>query len=387
MLKITFRMKLIFALIILAGSIAPSDIVLAGASEQLQAPGETKANYEKAVTNLKNLISNTPSLKVQIAKVLRIPPKTSYWSGKTSDDFVKFFEEWLVYNPLPASPGKYIRLFDELVNSGAGEILFNNNAFTSWFIEFLDARGQYLGTKRSAENIDKWMADPAVKIEDYVVPEGGFKTFNEFFLREFKPEARPLDGKDDPSVIVSPADGTVCQIYAEDLDSNFKVKRDVINIRQALNNSPYADRFIGGPILDLLLWFTDYHHFHAPVSGKIVAFGEYPGSYNYNFQNVNWYRQLAKHKRSCYIIETEKFGLVAMIPIGFWGVGSIVSEVKTGDCVEKGEKLGHFEYGGSSIILVFEPKAIKFTLPIPVQDNGDEGVPVKVRQKIGIAPK
>ena len=198
-----------------------------------------------------------------------------------------------------------------------------------------------------------------------------------------------LDGENDPSVIVSPADGTVCQIYAKDLDTNFKIKRDVINIRQALNNSPYADRFIGGPALDILLWFTDYHHFHSPVSGKIIEVGEYTGSYNYNFQDVNWYKQLAKHKRSCYIIETEKFGLVTMIPVGFWGVGSIVTEpkVKVGNYIKKGEEIGHFKYGGSSILLIFEPGAVKFTLSIPVRVTGDAGIPVKVRQKIGVSTK
>jgi hypothetical protein len=33
----------------------------------------------------------------------------------------------------------------------------------------------------------------------------------------------------------------------------------------------------------ILLWFTDYHHFQAPVNGKIVYQGMYNGSYNYDF--------------------------------------------------------------------------------------------------------
>ena len=389
MKKIIDRMKLIFAIVILAGMIIPSNIVLAGASGQLQASEETKVDYKKAVTNLKDLISNTPSMEQEIDKALKIQPKNSYWDGKTSDDFVKFFEEWLVENPVPGDPAKYIRPFDELANSEAGEILFNNNVFSSWFIAFVNAKGQYLDTASSAATMDQWMSYPDVNINDYIVPKGGFKTFNEFFLRSFKPGTRPLDGKNDPSVIVSPADGTVCQIYAEDLGTNFEIKRDVINIRQALNNSPYADRFIGGLALDILLWFTDYHFFHSPVSGKIVEVGEYAGSYNYNFANVNWYKQLAKHKRTCYIIETTEFGLVAMIPVGFWGVGSIITEpeVKVGNYIKKGEEIGHFKYGGSSILLIFEPDVVKFTLSIPVQVTGDEGISVKVRQKIGISTK
>ncbi|NQU16901.1 MAG: phosphatidylserine decarboxylase [Candidatus Saganbacteria bacterium] len=346
-----------------------------------------RASDTTIVQNLEELLENTPELKKQINKSLKFLGKSSYWQNKSSKDFVEFFKEWRVYNPTPTAPGKYIMLFDELANSKAGEILFNNNVFSSWFIAFLNARGQYLDTNSSAATMDQWMSTPLVKMYDYVIPKGGFKNFNDFFLRPLKSSVRPLGGKNDSAVIVSPADGSICQIYAENLDKNLTIKRDVINIRQALNNSPYANRFIGGSVLDILLWFTNYHRFHAPVSGKIVEVGEYAGSYNYNFSNVNWYQQLAKHKRSCYIIETKKFGLVAMIPVGFWGVGSIITDpkVKVGSYIKKGEEIGHFKYGGSSILLVFEPGAVKLTLPIPAKISGDDGHPVNVRQEIGVA--
>ncbi len=350
-------------------------------------PEKTQSGYYDAVANLKELIRTTPSLRRHIEEALGVVPKGSYWRGKTVADFVSFFDAWLVYNALPEAPGKYIRPFDELANTDAGDILFNDNVFSSWFIEFVDARGGYLKTPASSATLGKWMAWPDVHIDDYVVPEKGFASFNDFFLRRLKPGARPLDGKGDPSVIVSPADGSICEIYAKDLDTNFKVKRDVINIRQTLNNSAYADRFIGGKIFDILLWFTDYHHFHAPVSGRIVEIGEYAGSYNYDFAHVDWYRELAKHKRTCYIIDSEKFGLVAMIPVGFWGVGSIITEVKEGDYIEKGQEIGHFGYGGSSILLVFEPGAVDMAMKIPARVSGDEGTPVKVRQKIGTSAK
>jgi len=376
------RLGLILVVVLLT-----SYYIYDGAWRSLSFAKECKTSYGPVIKDLKQLIDHTPSLKEAINKSLAMQDKRSYWHKKSADDFISFFNEWLVYNPEPANPQKYIEPFDNLVNSGAGEILFNNNVFSSWFISFVNARGGYLKTEASAATMDKWMAFPDINISDYVVPKKGFRTFNEFFLRKLKPRVRSLGGKNDRGVVVSPADGSVCQIYAEDLDANFTTKRDVINIRQALNNSSYAERFIGGPVLDVLLWFTDYHHFHAPVSGRIVEVGEYAGSYNYNFKDVSWYKELAKHKRTCYVIDTKEFGLVAMIPVGFWGVGSIITEpkVKPGRYIKKGEEIGHFGYGGSSILLVFEPNRVKFSLPIPVRDTGDEGIPVKVRQKIGVA--
>lgn len=377
MLKASFRTITALTLILVAGW--PAASAHARAEKNVVGAG----SYEHVVSGLENLIRTTPSLKRHIVDALKIVPEGSYWHGKTVGDFVAFFEEWLVYNPLPESPGKYVRPFDELANTDGGEILFNDNVFGSWFIEFVNARGEYLSTPASCTTLDSWMAYPDVHIGDYVIPEKGFASFSEFFLRKLKPGARPLGGGEDLSVIVSPADGSVCEIYAKDLDTNFKVKRDVVNIRQTLNNSPYAERFIGGKVLDVLLWFTDYHRFHAPVAGRIVEIGEYAGSYNYDFAHVDWYHQLARHKRTCYIIDSEKFGLVAMIPVGFWGVGSIINEVKAGDYIEKGQEMGHFGYGGSSILLVFEPGRVDLSLPVPIRKSGDEGYPVRVRQKIG----
>ncbi|MCK5785997.1 MAG: phosphatidylserine decarboxylase [Candidatus Sabulitectum sp.] len=336
--------------------------------------------YEDAAAEFNRLIATTPELAYMLNEVLALQPDTSYWHGKTADDMVPFFSDWLTSNPLPENPGSYIRLFDELANSDGGEALFNNNVFSSWFIDFLNARGGYLGTTASASCVSQWIADTTIHIDEYVIPEGGFSNFSEFFLRTLKPESKTLEGEGDPSVLVSPADGTIRRIYAADLESNFEVKRDVLNIRQALNNNPYADRFIGGDVVDILLWFTDYHHFHSPISGELIYASGYAGSYNYNFEEVDWYKELAKHKRLCYLIDSEEFGIVAMIPVGFWGVGSIINECQVGDYIEKGQELGHFAYGGSSILLVFEPGVIQF-----IPEITEESQPVQVRSRIGVS--
>jgi len=338
--------------------------------------------WQQAPAELGRLIETTPELGAMLEQVLAMQPDTSYWYGYSTDDLVSFFEEWLVYSPLPANPALYIEPFDHLADSEGGELLFNNNVFSSWFIRFLDAAGEYLTTPASASSIPEWFADTSIHMEDFVVPEGGFTCFNDFFLRDLQPGARPLAGEGDPSILVSPSDGSIFRIFTEDIDTNFEVKRDVLNIRQALNNSPYAERFIGGDAVDILLWFTDYHHFHSPVTGQIVEIGEYPGSYNYDFAHVDWYQDLARHKRLCYLIETDDFGMVAMIPVGFWGVGSCINERQVGDFVEKGDELGHFGYGGSSILLVFEPGAIQF-----IPEVTGEGRTVQVRSQLGVATR
>ena len=48
---------------------------------------------------------------------------------------------------------------------------------------------------------------------------------------------------------------------------------------------------------------------------------------------------------------------MTVLPIGMAQVSSIVLGVEPGDVVTKGQKISHFEFGGSDFVLVFEAKA------------------------------
>ena len=308
--------------------------------------------------------------------------------GMTMQDF---FEKWLTYAPVPDnstitdinepnSPGFYITYWDYLANTESGLWLNNESReFKSWFIEFLDLHGVYLNTVKSDTSIPLWMVYPGdeqhpYNISDFVVPPGGFKTFNQFFLRMAK--SRPLSKEDkmDERAIASPSDGGVFYLSQSNTPGTYYElpgkSKDRFDVKDAFPG--YGASFVGGPLLDTLLWFTDFHHFFSPVSGKVLHIGEYKGSYNYDFDDFNyddpyappppptsdrvgWYDALNKHRRTVWIIRTKEIGLVAMAAIGFWGVGSIINFVKEGDELEKGEYMGHFAYGGSSIVLAMEP--------------------------------
>ena len=49
-----------------------------------------------------------------------------------------------------------------------------------------------------------------INVDECVIPESGFKTFNEFFTRKLKPDARPIDQTEQG--IVSPADSKVTYV-------------------------------------------------------------------------------------------------------------------------------------------------------------------------------
>ena len=76
-----------------------------------------------------------------------------------------------------------------------------------------------------------------------------------------------------------------------------------------------------------------------------------PGS-----NQVEWYTNMDKHRRWSIVIDAgPEIGIVGMAPVGFWGVGSMRVYIEVGDVLERGDYIGHFLYGGSSIMLCFEP--------------------------------
>ncbi len=329
-----------------------------------------------------------------------------------------FFARWLEYAPRPASPGFYIEQWDYLANTKAGMKLNNDDrGFRRWFVKFMNLCGTWLESTASTGSLEEWMAykgtpEHPFDIGEYIVPPGGYQSFNQFFLRELKPGERPMcPCADDPDVVVAPCDGGVFYLTRGELEGDehplLGKSHDTFQIERAVPG--YGGSFLGGPLLDILLWFTDYHHFRAPVSGTVIHQGMYEGSYNYDFDNydpddpyapalpsdsdrVGWYQSLGKHKRYVWVFRTEKLGLVAMIAIGFWGVGSIINQVATGATLKKGDPMGHFGYGGSSIVLAFEPnlemqfgvaqKNKDATITMPVRD-ADEPTLMQIQQCLG----
>ena len=78
------------------------------------------------------------------------------------------------------------------------------------------------------------------------------------------------------------------------------------------------------------------------------------------------------------IIESEKLGYVACLPIGMAQVSSVTLTVKEGDVVEKGQEIGYFLFGGSDFVTVFQNRA-------QMQIVGTPNVQAYVGQIMGVS--
>jgi len=338
--------------------------------------------YSPIITDLVNLIDNNDQFRDSLNEALLNRPEENYWYGKGETELIDFFEEWEVALPLP-DPEKvrhYDDLFGEFYTEGwtvldQAKTLVRSEPFMNWIYRFVQARGAYMDSKLSATHVDQWMQIPEIRIDDYIIPENGFYSFNDFFTREIKPGARPIHDLSNESVVTSPAD---CEISASVIPlrekSEIYVKGDSLSVSDLLGGDPDFMKFFGGSAVVFSLDITNYHRFHSPVDGKIKEARIVPGLY---FGMTSFDEFFTENHRGYFLINTEDYGLVGLVAIGIATISSVNLKVDAGIDITKGEELGNFAFGGSAIVALFEPN--RFILDQFTNENDN----ILMGQKIG----
>jgi phosphatidylserine decarboxylase len=235
-------------------------------------------------------------------------------------------------------------------------------------------------------------------VETYVSPNKypdqgfGYRSWDEFFVREFQQGARPLDIPDDPKVaatlIHSACESTVLRILNRvKKHDQFWLKGQPYSLYDILDRDPgpsgvkRADNFIGGTIYQAFLSPQDFHRWHAPVDGKIVdgyvLDGSYyavipdagaeigdpdlvPGDPRGGLIRSQPFLTLSATRAVIFIqADNPLIGLVCFVGLGMCEVSTceLSKKVKEKGHVKVGEELGMFHFGGSSHVLIFNNKA------------------------------
>jgi phosphatidylserine decarboxylase len=201
-------------------------------------------------------------------------------------------------------------------------------------------------------------------MSEVLLSTSDFKTFNEFFYRALKPTARPCSAPDKPEIITSPADCRSVVFNTLDDAQKIWVKGREFTVERLFGDAYPEDakRYVGGAFGVFRLAPQDYHRFHVPVDGvigepKTIA-GEY---YTVNPMAIRSALDVyGENVRVLVPIDSEKHGRVMFVCIGAMMVGSTVITRKTGEKVARAEELGYFKFGGSTVLLLFEPGRMEF---------------------------
>ena len=98
---------------------------------------------------------------------------------------------------------------------------------------------------------------------DFLEPPSSYKSFNEFFFRKLKPEARPIAA----SPVVFPADGRHLGFSDISKIDSFFVKGQTFDLPALLGDSALAAKYAHGSLVLSRLCPVDYHRFHFPAAG------------------------------------------------------------------------------------------------------------------------
>ena len=244
-----------------------------------------------------------------------------------------------------------------------------------WLREYNTAWGEWLSGPESWNDAYYQLAlsDPLFELQTnrYESPDN-WHSWNDFFARRLR---KSYIENNRTSIVhrtslnrtfLSPCDGEILSA---------PVKTATIkNWLDLLGDSPYRDSFAGGETCHIVLDVYDYHRFHMPCDGTVlecktiqgihagggvIIWDEAETRYRYEQCGVTDFQML--ETRGVLIIDTRAYGKIAIVPVGVQQVSSVVwtftdSRFSILDSrLTQGTELGKFLFGGSDVVLFFEP--------------------------------
>lgn len=277
-------------------------------------------------------------------------------------------------------PGeKYLKF---LYYNPLGELPLNLVVKKKFLTEYY---GKQMDKPESVKKIPSFIEAADINISEAKKKVEEFTSFNDFFYRELKDGARPIDFSQD--VLTSPADGKILVFEDLEKEKEFYIKGDRFTLEEFFANKELAEKYRDGVFMIVRLAPIDYHRFHFPTDGVISKSKLVDGVY-YSVSThaiKKNFRILCENKREYSILKTEKFGDIAMFEVGATMVGGIKQTYSPDTTVKKGDEKGYFYFGGSTCVLVFEKG--KVHIDRDLVENSKKGIETKVYmgEKIGVA--
>ena len=364
-------------------------------------PTQQRTEASKALIKICNENAEVKSLlEHAIAQAAEINPDRRYNPAQSLDEFYDFID-WNV-RQLPwdvmihHSPDEYGRTLYGRTDQGVGYFWFIVDQpldelkdrgffyptvefvepFASWLSTYSNTWAEFLDTEESWNDTYYNMVkdDPDWGLDKGWYGEGNlWRTYNEFFARSLvSPDVRPIATDYE---VVCPVDSWPKQTWKIDDNNQLQYPQDlqiktakISDIAQLIgDDSQYKDAFAGGTLTHTFLDVNLYHRYHSPVNGVLKELRKVPGvsaggGYTLGDDDTKLYYYINDlgfqmvETRACAIIETEKYGLVAMMPVGMSQICSVnwLPSLHVGQQLKQGDEMGFFQFGGSDVVMIFQ---------------------------------
>ncbi len=251
--------------------------------------------------------------------------------------------------------------------------------FAEWLKVYNTAWGKWLSSPNSW-NDDYYqlaLSDPRFELntERYESPSN-WHSWNDFFTRKLRNPVHSFTHSLIHSFI-SPCDGVIASAPVK--------TATIANWLDLLGDSLYRGAFADGETTHIVLDVFDYHRFHMPCDGTVlecktiegihagggvIIWDESQNRYRYDQLGVTDFQML--ETRGVLIIDTPVYGKIAIVPVGVQQVSSVQWTIPytvhpTPYTIHQGEELGRFQFGGSDVVLFFEPSRAPLISPKAVK--------------------
>lgn len=223
--------------------------------------------------------------------------------------------------------------------------------------------------------IRRFVARYGVNMAEAAQPDiTAYKTFNDFFTRALRPDARPLAA----APLICPVDGSISQVGRIQGDQVYQAKGQAFSTTALLGgDAQLAARFQDGLFANLYLSPKDYHRIHMPAAGKLVRMVHVPGAlFSVNPTTARGVPGLfARNERVVCVFDDPQIGQWVLVLVGATIVGSMATVWhgqirRDGDVrewrydsqdirLQQGDEMGRFLLG-STVVMLFEKSGLQF---------------------------
>ena len=240
--------------------------------------------------------------------------------------------------------------------------------------------GKFLSTKASKVFIKPFIRNNHIDMSQFEPVE--YESYNDFFSRRIRPEARPIDM--DPRHLISPADSKLTALPITET-GRFTLKHTEYTVGSLLRDPALAAEYVGGWCLIFRLTVDDYHRYCYAFSGEKGENIRIPGKLHTVNPIANDFFPIYKENAREYtVLHTREFGDVIAMEVGALLVGKIVNHHGPAP-IRRGQEKGYFQFGGSTVVLLLKKDTA--ILDGDILENSRNGIEtvVKFGEKIGTA--
>ncbi|MFY0685779.1 MAG: phosphatidylserine decarboxylase [Cyclobacteriaceae bacterium] len=216
--------------------------------------------------------------------------------------------------------------------------------------------GRKMNRPSSIKKIKEFVEDLQIDMTEYQQSISEFISFNDFFYRKLKPGTRPIG-----EGMVSPGDGKLIAFENISEVGNFFVKGRSFDLAEFLNDESLAESYRDAAMIILRLAPNDYHRYHFPYDGRPSEAHKIKGKYLSVSPHAlfsNFAKVFCENKREICTLRTRDKGDVLLIPVGATMVGSIIETYQPDQPVLKGDEMGYFAFGGSTVVMLIDKDKI-----------------------------